>query len=80
MQLSCLRLFIVMTYTTALRFTQNLQHIRRVEHIFGHMSKAMGGKFVRCVGLLRTVCEITLKNLAYNMSRTAYLKHKPLPT
>jgi len=52
----------------------------RVEHIFGHMSKAMGGKFVRCVGLLRAVCEITLKNLAYNMNRTAYLKHKPLPT
>jgi IS5 family transposase len=52
----------------------------RVEHIFGHISKAMGGKFVRCVGLLRAVCEITLKNLAYNMSRMAYLKYKPLPT
>lgn len=46
----------------------------RVEHIFGHMVKAMGGKAVRCVGIIRAECKITLKNLAYNMSRWAFLK------
>lgn len=46
----------------------------RVEHIFGHMAKAMGGKAVRCVGIIRAECIITLKNLAYNMSRWAFLK------
>jgi len=45
----------------------------RVEHIFGHMTKSMGGKFVRCVGLARTQLSTMLKNLAYNMSRAAFL-------
>ena len=45
----------------------------RVEHIFGHMTKSMGGKFVRCVGLARTRVVTMLKNLTYNMSRTASL-------
>ena len=52
----------------------------RVEHIFGHMTMAMGGKFVRCVGIIRATCEITLKNLAYNMSRWAYLSNCPQKT
>jgi len=43
----------------------------RVEHVFGHMAKSMGGKFVRCIGLARTRVLTMLKNLAYNMSRMA---------
>jgi len=43
----------------------------RVEHVFGHMEKSMGGKFVRCVGLARTRVSTMLKNLAYNISRAA---------
>jgi len=45
----------------------------RIEHIFGHMAKAMGGKTLRCVGLTRSRMAITFKNLAYNMYRTGYL-------
>ena len=45
----------------------------RVEHIFGHMEKSMGGKIIRCVGLARTKVLTMLKNLAYNISRTATL-------
>ena len=42
----------------------------KVEHIFGHMQKSMGGKFVRCVGLARTRVLVMIKNLAYNISRS----------
>jgi IS5 family transposase len=45
----------------------------RVEHVFGHMTNAMGGIFIRCIGIRRAKCAIMLKNLAYNMSRYAYL-------
>ena len=51
----------------------NRQVRSRVEHIFGHMTKSMGGKYVRCVGLARTKVLMMLKNLAYNMSRASYL-------
>ena len=46
----------------------------RVEHVFGHMTNSMGGMFIRCIGIRRAKCIIGLKNLAYNMSRYAYLK------
>lgn len=49
----------------------NRQVRSRVEHVFGHMEKSMGGKFVRCVGLARTKVTVMLKNLAYNISRVA---------
>ena len=49
---------------------------KRVEHIFGHMEKSMGGKFLRCVGLARSRFAITFKNLAFNMYRTSYLQSK----
>ena len=45
----------------------------RVEHVFGHMTNSMGGMFIRCIGLRRASCAIALKNLAYNLSRYAYL-------
>lgn len=45
----------------------------RVEHVFGHMTKAMGGMFIRSIGIVRAYREITLKNLAYNLQRYAYL-------
>lgn len=45
----------------------------RVEHVFGHMTNSMGGIYVRCIGLRRATCAVSLKNLAYNLSRYAYL-------
>ena len=45
----------------------------RVEHVFGHMTNSMGGLYIRCIGILRARCIIALKNLAYNLSRYAYL-------
>lgn len=47
----------------------------RVEHVFGHMTNSFGGIFVRCIGIGRATCQITLKNLAYNMQRYAFLSH-----
>ena len=48
----------------------------RIEHIFGHMTKAMGGKTLRCVGLMRSRLAITFKNLAFNMYRANFLLSK----
>jgi IS5 family transposase len=45
----------------------------RVEHVFGHITNSMGGMTIRCIGLGRAKCAIGLKNLAYNLSRYAYL-------
>lgn len=45
----------------------------RVEHVFGHMTNSMGGIFIRCIGKRRAACAVALKNLAYNLSRYAYL-------
>jgi IS5 family transposase len=45
----------------------------RVEHVFGQMTNSMGGMTIRCIGLRRARCTIALKNLAYNLSRYAYL-------
>ena len=45
----------------------------RVEHVFGHMTNAMGGIFIRCIGIRRAKCAIALKNLACNLSRYTYL-------
>lgn len=47
----------------------------RVEHVFGHMTNSMGGIFVCCIGKRRAACAVALKNLAYNLSRYAYLCH-----
>ena len=45
----------------------------RVEHVFGHQATAMGAKLVRTIGLARARAKIGMMNLAYNMSRLAYL-------
>ena len=45
----------------------------RVEHVFGHIHKSMGGLFVRCIGIVRATAEITLNNLAYNLCRYAHI-------
>ena len=45
----------------------------RVEHVFGAMENDMGGIGVRSIGLKRAQCHLMLKNLAYNLKRTAYL-------
>jgi IS5 family transposase len=50
----------------------------RVEHVFGHQTTAMGGKIVRTIGLARAGAKIGLMNLAYNVSRFAYL-HRTAP-
>ena len=46
----------------------------RVEHIFGSMETAIGGKRLRCIGIRRASVQIGLKNLLYNMDRFIYLK------
>ena len=45
----------------------------RVEHVFGHMTTSFGGMSIRSVGLSRAKCQISLKNLAYNLQRYEYL-------
>lgn len=51
---------------------RDISHIRaRVEHVFGRMTYCMGGLSVRCIGLARAKCQITLRDLAYNIQRYA---------
>jgi len=45
----------------------------RVEHVFGHQASAIGGKFVRTIGLVRVRAKIGMQNLAYNLARFVYL-------
>jgi IS5 family transposase len=45
----------------------------RVEHIFGFMENSMGGLFSRLIGITRNSFIIGIKNLAYNLSRYAFL-------
>jgi IS5 family transposase len=47
----------------------------RVEHVFGHMTQAMGGMTVRCIGLARAKFVIGLMNLTYNLQRYVYLRN-----
>lgn len=44
----------------------------RVEHVFGAQA-AMGGHWVRTIGLQRTIVKISLMNLVYNMMRLIQL-------
>jgi IS5 family transposase len=41
----------------------------RIEHIFGYMTRFMGGLTIRVHGKERVAREITMKNLVYNMRR-----------
>ena len=45
----------------------------RVEHIFGYISRFMGGIYIRTIGIARAKREITGMNLAYNIRRIAFL-------
>jgi IS5 family transposase len=45
-----------------------------VEHIFAFQQSALGGKFIRTIGILRAKTKIGLMNLAYNMKRYLYLQ------
>jgi transposase, IS5 family len=46
----------------------------RVEHVFGDQENAMGGKFVRTIGIARACAKIGLMNLVYNMRRFMQLE------
>jgi len=49
-------------------------HIRaRVEHVFGYMTRFMGGITIRTIGKERAEREICGLNLAYNLKRVAFL-------
>jgi len=52
----------------------------RVEHVFGHMTTAMGGCLVRTIGLARAEAKIGIKNLTYNLQRFTYLTYRPVPS
>ena len=47
----------------------------RVEHVNGQMT-VCGGLFIRCIGMWRAGTAIFLKNMAYNISRFAYITVK----
>ena len=52
----------------------------RVEHVFGYMTRFMGGITVRTIGITRATREICGINLAYNIKRIAFLVHsKQIP-
>ena len=50
----------------------------RVEHVFGNQHSAMGGKFVRTIGIARATMKIGMQNLAYNMRRLVVLERSAL--
>ena len=53
----------------------------RVEHVFGYMTRFMGGIFIRTIGKERAEREICGMNLAYNIKRAVFLlSAKPVPT
>ncbi len=56
---------------------QRSQVRARVEHIFGNQMR-MGGKLLRCVGMIRAKAKIGLRNLFYNMNRLVFLS-KQIP-
>ena len=46
----------------------------RVEHVFGDQENAMGGIFVRTIGIARAAVKIGMMNLVYNMRRLVWLE------
>jgi IS5 family transposase len=57
------------------RNRENSNTRARVEHVNGQMT-ICGGLFIRCIGKWRAGIAICLKNMAYNISRFAYLTVK----
>ena len=49
----------------------------RVEHVFGTLAQ-MGGKLVRCLGIMRTTFVLHLKAASYNLKRLVFLKERGL--
>ena len=49
----------------------------RVEHVFGALAQ-MGGKLVRCLGILRTTFALYFKAASYNLKRLVFLKERGL--
>ena len=49
----------------------------RVEHVFGALAQ-MGGKLVRCLGIVRTTFVLHLKAASYNLKRLVFLKEHGL--
>ena len=47
----------------------------RVEHVFGAM-RHMGGKLVRCMGIVRATFSLHLKTASYNLQQLIYLKER----
>lgn len=45
----------------------------RVEHIFGYVANTMSGSFIWCIGKIRADGMDGLKNLTYNLCRSAQL-------
>ena len=45
----------------------------RVEHVFGYITRFMGGMTIRTIGIARATREICGINLAYNIKRVAFL-------
>ena len=52
----------------------------RVEHVFGIQHSAMGGKFVRTIGIVRAAVKIGMQNLAYNKRRLVVLERVAVAT
>ena len=52
----------------------------RVEHVFGHIENAMNGCYVRTIGIARASAKIGMENIAYNISRFAFLMRPPRAT
>jgi len=49
----------------------------RVEHVFGALAQ-MGGKLVRCLGIVPTTFVLQLKAASYNLKRLVFLKERGL--
>jgi hypothetical protein len=45
----------------------------RIEHVFGYITRFMGGITIRTIGIDRAEREICGMNLAYNIKRTVFL-------
>jgi len=45
----------------------------RVEHVFGYITRFMGGIYIRTIGIARAARQICGMNLAYNLKRVAFL-------
>jgi IS5 family transposase len=46
----------------------------RIEHVFGFQHNSMGGKFLRCIGMVRAHFGIGMMNLVYNFMRLVQLQ------